>query len=425
MLSRLLDNNKNLITGLLVGVIIWIATPPSFATSTSVDALIDKLVDKGILTKKEAMELQIELAADEKLIREESYKQGSPPWLQNTNIKGDFRLRHEFSKRNDNSDQDRSRGRIRYRLGFETKVNDQTNVAAGLASNGGSPRSTNQSFADAFAKSGANLDYAYVEFKPYSWLTMTGGKMKIPIWEAGDLLWDTDLTPEGGALNLSMPTTPNLTTFFNTAIFVLDESAADQTDPYLLVFQPGLRWKIAHESADLRLALTYYAFSHGAPKSVLDNRSSPTTNTTTTGRYDFKYDAINPNVEFGLNNPFPELSLVIPRIAILGEFINNPDPQDHHNGWLIGAYLGDQKVVNRRQWQIKGSYRYLGQDAWLDSFPDSDFYGGATDVRGYEAIFEYGLNKNTFITIDYYRSQRIAAAKAAESVLQTDLNFRF
>lgn len=417
---------KNLIGLLIFGIIGLWHIPQGFA-STSVDALMNKLVEKGILTEKEVLDLKEEIAADEKLVREEGYKQGLPSWIQNTNIKGDFRLRHEYSKRNDSSDQDRSRGRIRYRLGFETKVNDQTKVAAGLASNGGSPRSTNQTFTDAFAKSAVNLDYAYAEFKPYSWLTMMGGKMKMPVWEAGDLLWDTDITPEGGAINLSMNTLPNLTTFFNMGAFVLDESAADQTDPYLFVFEPGVQLKTSDERADLKLALAYYSFSHGAPKSVLDNRSSPTTNTVTGGRYDYKYDSINPNAEIGMNNPFESFNLPIPvpRIAVFGEYVNNPDPGDNNTGWLLGAYMGDKKVVSGGQWQIKSSYRSLGKDAWLDAFPDSDFYGGATDVKGYETILEYGLNKNTSIAIDYYRTQRIKAEKATETVLQTDLNFKF
>ncbi len=415
---------KSFIGLLIFGIIGLWGIPPGFA-STSVDALMNKLVEKGILTEKEVRELKEEIAADEKLVREEGYKQSLPSWIQNTNIKGDFRLRHEYSKRNDSSDQDRSRGRIRYRLGFETKINDQTKVAAGLASNGGSPRSTNQTFTDAFAKSAVNLDYAYAEFKPYSWLSMTGGKMKIPFWEAGDLLWDTDITPEGGALNLNMNTLPNLTTFFNMGAFVLDESAADQTDPYFLVFEPGFQLKTADESADLKFALASYLFSDGAQKSVLDNRSSPTTNTVNAGMYEYKYNVINPNVEFGLNNPFSSSPIAIPRIAIFGEYVNNPDPENDNSGWLVGGYIGDKKIAGPNQWQIKGSYRSLGKDAWLDAFPDSDFYGGATDVKGYETIFEYGLNKNASIAIDYYRTQRIKADKAPETVLQTDLNFKF
>lgn len=415
---------KGFIGLLIFGIIGLWSVPPGFA-STSVDALMAKLVEKGILTDKEVRELKEEITADEKLIREEGYKQGLPSWVQNTNIKGDFRLRHEYSKRNDSSDQDRSRGRVRYRLGFETKINDQTKVAAGLASNGGSPRSTNQTFTDAFAKSAINLDYAYAEFKPYSWLSMTGGKMKMPIWEAGDLLWDTDITPEGGALNLNMPTTPNLTTFFNMGAFVLDESAADQTDPYMFVFQPGVQLKTSDEKVDLKLALTSYLFSDGAQKSVLDNRSSPTTNTVAGGMYDYKYNSINPNVELGFNNPFPSSPIAIPRVAIFGEYVNNPDPEDDNIGWLVGGYVGDKKVAGPNQWQVKGSYRSLGKDAWPDSFPDSDFYGGATDVKGYETIFEYGLNKNTSIALDYYRTQRIKANKALETVLQADLNFKF
>ena len=87
--------------------------------------------------------------------------------------------------------------------------------------------------------------------------------------------------------------------------------------------------------------------------------------------------------------------------------------------------MGNSKVGGKGQWKITGSYRFLGMDAWLDALPDSDFYGGATDVKGYEGILEYGIAKNIIFTIDYYRTQRIKTAKAPETVLQTDINFKF
>ena len=140
----------------------------------------------------------------------------------------------------------------------------------------------------------------------------------------------------------------------------------------------------------------------------------------------FKYDAFAAGGELRVNDPFGEgFPIYIPRIGLIGEYINNPDPDDEHVGWLAGAYFGNSKVSGKGQWKITGTYRYLGRDAWLDVLPDSDFYGGATDVKGYEAILEIGLTKNIIWVLDYYRSDRISATKAPESVLQTDLNFKF
>ena len=111
--------------GLLVLGLIWFGgAPPSFAASTSVDSLIRKLVDKGILTEKEALELKGEIASDEKLIHEEGFKQSLPSWIQDVKLKGDFRLRYQYERKETDADA-RERGRIRYRLGIETKINEK------------------------------------------------------------------------------------------------------------------------------------------------------------------------------------------------------------------------------------------------------------------------------------------------------------
>ncbi len=403
----------------------------SFAAKpdTQVDALIRKLVEKGVLTDSEATQIKDEIVSDEKVIREDNMKKDIPQWVQDMKLQGDFRLRHEWSKRNDSSDQYRSRGRIRYRLGIETKINDTTKVALGLASNGGNSRSPNQTFTDTFAKSAINLDYAFAQWSPRvdGSIVLTGGKMKISFWEPSDLLWDTDLTPEGGAANLRMKINDNLKVFTNLGAFVLLESAADQTDPFSYVLQPGIELKLG-EKSDLKTVFTYYGFSHGANKSVLSNRSSPTTNTVVGGKYSYKYDAFSGGAEIGFNDPFGEnFPVYIPRIGLIGQYIHNPDADDEGSGWIAGSYIGNSKVSGKGQWKATMTYRSLGRDAWLDVLPDSDFYGGATDVRGYEGILELGLTKNVILALDYYRAERLSSVttKAPESVLQTDLNFKF
>jgi hypothetical protein len=70
-------------------------------------------------------------------------------------------------------------------------------------------------------------------------------------------------------------------------------------------------------------------------------------------------------------------------------------------------------------------YTRLEKDAFLDTFPDSDRLGGRTDVKGFEFILDYGLSPNVYLTLDYYRFDRIAAISDQEDLLQTDLNFKF
>src|SRR5262245_34988765 len=82
------------------------------AHAQSADALLDKLVDKGILTTKEANDLRQE--ADAGFRKAYQVKSGMPDWVTALKINGDFRGRFEtFYSQNDDFSQ---RNRWRYRL---------------------------------------------------------------------------------------------------------------------------------------------------------------------------------------------------------------------------------------------------------------------------------------------------------------------
>ena len=122
----------------------------------------------------------------------------------------------------------------------------------------------------------------------------------------------------------------------------------------------------------------------------------------------------------------------IPEVAIFGDYIRNADDNDgsdnnldDETGWAAGARIGDKKVVSKGQWQLKYLYVNLGRDAFVDFTPDSDRYGGKTDVKSHEGILEYGLNKNVSLALDYYQSKRIKAVDNTEHIIQADLNFKF
>ncbi len=69
-------------------------------------------------------------------------------------------------------------------------------------------------------------------------------------------------------------------------------------------------------------------------------------------------------------------------------------------------------------------FRRLERDTWLDVFPDSDSFGGKTDVQGHEFVFEHGLTDGVVLGLDYYRMKRISQ-NDNQNVLQIDLNFDY
>lgn len=429
-----------------LGLLIYLAgiTPHTVFAATQVDSLVEKLVEKGILTKSEAVELKAEIIQDEKVAREEGLKQSLPEWVANTKLKGDLRLRYQYERKK-NDIEHRGRGRYRYRLGLENQVNDKLKVGAGLASGGEDPRSTNQTFQDTFERSDVRLDLAYAEYAPAPWGKIIGGVFpkKDYLWTPDDLLWDTDINPTGGAIHLEKPMASNkVTPFLNSGFLMLDESSVgdssskdDKADPFVTYVQGGLKWKDQPEGEkfDATAAGTYYAFN-SVKGTNLDwcagtntGRTSGSTSAgacTGTPKYDF--DSVGASAEFGVRNLLGGLPFRIDdRIAIFSDFIHNVDPTDDQNGWAFGTVFGHKKVANWGHWQAKYQYSYLGKDAWLDTFPDSDRYSGGTDVKGHEIVFDLGLSKNVSLGLDYYQDQKIKGTKNLQHLWQADMNFKF
>jgi hypothetical protein len=384
-----------------------------------VDVLVNKLVDKGVLTPLEA---QIVLDETKNEVAKEVAQGKStvlPAWVQKMKVKGDLRLRYQWNKRK--ASEERHRGRYRFRLGVETKVVDQLKVGFGLATGGDDPRSTNQTMANTFDTPDIRLDYAFAEYEATPWLTLTGGKFprKPVLWQPSDLLWDSDINPEGGAAVIQKSLGSDVDGFLNTGLFVLDEASSDTSDPLMAFVQSGLKWKVS-DGVSLKAAVAYYGFD-GIKGASLDNAAG-TNSADSAGNLMYGYNAVNPSMELGFKEPFDGL---VPYAALFGDYVYNADPDDHNQGYLIGLKFGDKSVKKKGQWQFKYLYRRLERDAWLDTFPDSDSYDGGTDVKGHEVIFQYALNKNVVLGFDYYFTERILSSARPENLLQVDLQLKF
>jgi hypothetical protein len=299
---------------------------------------------------------------------------------------------------------------------------DEVKVGFGLASGSGDPRSTNVTFENTFEKKNIRMDYAFAEYSPTKWFGLTGGKFHNPIYRPSDLLWDSDITPEGGAAKIQYPVLPILDVFFNSGFFVLDERSSNK-DPFMAVLQPGINWKITKD-INLQLAFAYYFFN-GVQKNTLDFSSG--SNTLLDGNLKFDYDAPVVSAGLGFKNPFGQT--FVPYFGVFGEYVKNPDPDDDDQGFIGGLRAGHTSMKRLGDWFLEYSYRKLEKDAWLDVFPDSDFYGGATNVKGHEAIFNFGLWKNIWLSFDYYNSRKISVLptlpKQRENLFQVDFNFKF
>ena len=398
------------------------------AGAGEVDILVDKLVEKGILSKGDAQEVLKEVKSEAKKERDTvvqetkaalqkdgtSLTAGLPGWIRDIKLNGDFRLRYESGERRGGVDQ--HRGRYRLRLGLVTMINDKVKLYFGLTTGGDDPRSTNQTMEGEFDTVSFDLDYAYVTYKPYGWVELIGGKFKNPIWRTSRLMWEGDIRPEGFSA-ISKWGGDNVNFFVMTGAWVLDESGADNHDPMMYIVQAGMKVGIC-ENAYFKNAITFYEFSN-VEGNTFDYSSG--SNSTDSEGLQHDFDALSYSAELGLGTSID----AIPFCALYGDAVKNTNVSDEDIGYLIGFKFGDKKVSKPKQWQAKISYSRLEQNAWLDIFPNPDAYGGQTNVKGYYLGFKYGLMRNVFGALNYFHTKRIDGASNTDQIFQADLIFKF
>jgi hypothetical protein len=425
------DKMKKILFMVLVALLSFSFLAPT-ALAGNEDIIIEKLVEKGVLSNSEAEELRKEIGKEEKEVK-------IPKWVEKVNFKGDLRLRYQGQQR-DNADGttgvSRDRGRFRLRAAFEADVNPQWKAGFGIASGSDDPRSTNQTLDNTFDSPDLRIDLAYAQYQPVDWLTGIGGKFKNPFWQPKDLTWDGDIRPEGLALKFKFDSSDNLEWFFTPTFFIVDELSGSSSDPIIWALQAGVNWKFT-DNMYLKFAPAYYSTDNFKGNAfpnrgrVGNNLGNTTDDGTDTGLYvsDYKVLAIDTEIGLGLSGP-------VPFIAVFGQYIQSDfddadrpvafrQGDDLNTGWLVGFKFGHKKVKELWQWQAKYNYRLLEKDAWPDFLPDSDFYGGSTNAKGSEFEFTLGLHKNLTLGVDYYISEidktLVGEGNREENLLQVDL----
>lgn len=98
----------------------------------SADAILDKLVEKGILSVKEANELREQ--SDKNFTTALSSKNGMPEWVTAVKFNGDVRGRYESFFNDNDAFVDRTRFRYRLRAGFTMSMFDDFEAGFRLGS---------------------------------------------------------------------------------------------------------------------------------------------------------------------------------------------------------------------------------------------------------------------------------------------------
>lgn len=373
----------------------------------TVDALLDKLVDKGVLSVKEANQLREE--SDKNFTTAHASKTGMPDWVTALKIYGDFRGRFEGFYGQDAVVYERNRFRYRARVGLTATLKDQLELGIRLtsdeansspANSGGDPLSGNTTFNNNASKKFLYIDQAYGKWTPQGTgpiqASLTIGKMESP-YVFSDMVFDSDYTPEGAAIKLGYNISDNHALSVVGGAFVLNELGASiQTNAYYMAVQGRYDAKWSSKVMS----------SVGVGTVLLENKNSLTPASIPLGNsgnhhradgspeYEINPIIVDASVTYTLAS-FPLYNGAFP-IKLGGEYMVNPcapDGIDKNNAagyqvvnnyaWSAGIQFG--KSGKKGTWDVSYVYKWLGSDAQWDQFVDSDFgacYQGYSDPTG-------------------------------------------
>ena len=373
------------------------------AQAQSQDALLDKLVTKGVLTQDEAKELRDE--ADDGFRKSYQAKSGMPDFVNSLKFNGDFRGRYESFF----NDQAAVRHRWRYRLRFGAVASLHDNFEVGFRLGSGDataagglldPISNNQTLDNNGAKKGIYIDLAYAKWTPiqsssWNW-GMTAGKMENP-FVTSDLLFDNDYTPEGVASQLKYTINAQHAFRLIGGGFVIDESRTTSRDPFLIAGQARFD-SIWDEKQKWQSTAGLGVFTLTHDENLL-NGNLPNINVgnsrTATGRPSEGFNPLfaDASVTYTLDE-FPFYAGKFP-IKVGGDYLHNPAAQNYKDGYSMGITFG--KSGKRKTWDISYRFRELQANAWFEELVDSDSGAFYKSVSGADFLSTSGqATANTF-----------------------------
>ncbi|MGD9015665.1 MAG: putative porin [Candidatus Omnitrophota bacterium] len=400
-----------------------------------IDILVEKLVEKGVLTHGEAQQILTETKEEMRTKMAAGELDTLPKWIQQIKPKGDIRVR--FQNEDRTNAVDRNRGRVRFRWGLTAKPTDSLEATFRIASGSAEQTSTNQSFEEAFQTKYLWLDQAYATWTPFAKhdLKLIGGKMANPFYKKGDVMWDGDITPEGVAFNYTLPlekTTgiEGMETFLTAGFFPIgdEESTSDpgQDEATLVGTQLGLGWNLPNKGK-VKMALAYYDFHNVKGKNLSGEISdvyNPDTNTQDgSGNLIYDYNIINYHAETTLPWKLNVLGAELP-VSLYTEIANNiADNVSKDSAYLFGVKLG--KAKEKGSWELGYNYREIEDDAVMDIFGDSDFHGGGTNGKGHKLGWKYAFTDKSTFGVTYFNTKQENGSKDHHDTLQIDWVTKF
>lgn len=469
-------NASNAMKLTLCAGVLTMASLVSQGHAQSADALIDKLVEKGILTVNEASDLRDQADKDFKTAFQA--KTGMPDWVTGYKFSGDLRGRFEQYSSDNNLLIDQVRYRYRVRVGLT--VNMMDNLEAGLRltsadakgigsqSSAGNPFSGNSTLQDNFTKKGIYIDAAYGKWTPIgegSWLlAATVGKMDNP-FQFTPMVFDPNLTPEGGALTGGYTINDKHSLAFAGGAFMMDAEgafglppgsggASSTHAPFMYGGQIlwNAKWNdkwsstvgigaLAIVNPEELTTANVPAIHQGNTRTLqtiyyLSSPYYPAGSSTITALvYNYTPLIADASVTYTADS-FPFYTGAFP-INFAGEFMNNPGAPKDNNAFWVGVTFG--KSGTKKTWDLRYRYEYLEADAWYDQMVDDDngaFYAtsayssytgsagwyAGTNVKGHLVKLNYSFTDSLTFSVTCFLNDLIIPPTQNTSGYVVNLN---
>ena len=435
---------------LFAGATALMTLTPNTHAQTSVDALLNKLEQKGVLSVDEAKELKSENATNSvnDFDAAMNAKFPMPSWITSYKLSGDFRGRFDDQSGDEAGIVARERLRYRLRAGLTLDMKDNLEVGFRLGTGdapsagnttGGSPLSNNTTMQGNASKKYIYVDTAYGKWTAINdgtWmLAGTFGKMVNPFDES-PMVFDPDYTPEGAALQATYKLNSKHSFRFNSAAFVLNEAQFSSHDPFLYGGQ--IIWDAKWTPA-IGTSLGIAAYDISNKKSLSTAYDSNVGNTLAGGLFatDFNPIVASGSVTYTLDK-FPLYAGAFP-IKLAGEYMKNPAAYGNNIGYWGGVTFG--KSGKKGTWDISYRYQVLDANAWWDQIVDDDNIAvlptsttaagivAGTGIKGHLIKANYSITDALTFTFTCYAntliSNPVAGTKSDALHMMADIMWKF
>ncbi|MEI6715961.1 MAG: putative porin [Verrucomicrobiota bacterium] len=431
-------------------------------------ALIEALVQEGILKESKAEEIRAKLSRDYEKTSAGKIKLDTS--VKELKLSGDARLRFQHdindaqapSTIDTNNVSQADRFRLRLRINADYKVSDNFFAGFGLQTN-----QANDSGMQTFASGNNNGDYfqnyniylnkAFIGWNPIAGVTLIGGKQRNPFYTT-DLVWDADINPTGFTERIDLNKVFNFNGF-ELALVAGQLAVSDnpESNPSARTNRDGYIHEVqliasAQVNAAIKatVAPAFY-FTNGASVNGngggANNGTVGTTNWATTDALQgLKVVLLPGDIGFKLVGKKTKFLWDVAynldarrRDGVYAVGANNVDYAGRDKlAWLVGFEIGENK--NKGDWSFLANYRQIGLAAIDPLINDSDWAASNTNVAGYKASLRYNLGKATTLALTYQYADNLRKSLGAglngiagpggansnsSQIIQADLDIKF